>query len=113
MNKNITAEKVTGITTAILVITHRPVFYLKLDDSEIGFCLRQQVEPTQLGPKERTSLRWANLSRFHLTTETESSLRNFMFLITYHRHKPIYLKLQVQRMFETELLVAELEGWSH
>jgi hypothetical protein len=34
-----------NITITILDITHRPVFYLKHDVSEIGFCLRFQVEP--------------------------------------------------------------------
>jgi hypothetical protein len=117
MTENITAERLQ--TTTILIITHRPVFYFKHDVSETGFCLYLQVEPTQLGPKERENYSpLAHLSRFHLTTETESSLRNFMFLITYrtmdnvhncililiyHRHIPIDLKLQVLRMFETEL----------
>jgi hypothetical protein len=35
---------------------HRPVFYLKHDISETGFCLRFQVEPTQLGPVDTASL---------------------------------------------------------
>jgi hypothetical protein len=31
-------------------IIHRPVFYLKHNVSETGFCLRLQVDPTQMGP---------------------------------------------------------------
>jgi hypothetical protein len=34
---------------------HRPVFILKHNVSETGFCLRLQVEPTQLGPIDRIS----------------------------------------------------------
>jgi hypothetical protein len=30
-------------------------FHLKYNVSEIGFCLRLQVEPTQLGPIDRVS----------------------------------------------------------
>jgi hypothetical protein len=45
-------------------IIHRPVFYLKHNVSETGFCLRLQVEFIQLG---------------FLKTETEFSLRNFGF----------------------------------
>jgi hypothetical protein len=33
---------------------HRPVFYLEHVISETGFCLLLQVEPTQMGPIERT-----------------------------------------------------------
>jgi hypothetical protein len=32
-----------------------PCFYLKYNISEIGFCLRLQVEPTHLGPIDRAS----------------------------------------------------------
>jgi hypothetical protein len=38
-----------------LDINSRPVFYLKHNVSETGFCLRLQVKPTQLGPIDRTS----------------------------------------------------------
>jgi hypothetical protein len=34
------------VTITILHIIHRPVFYLKLNVSETGFCLRLQVEPS-------------------------------------------------------------------
>jgi hypothetical protein len=37
------------ITIAILDIIHRPVFYMK-HISETTFCIRLQVEHTQLGP---------------------------------------------------------------
>jgi hypothetical protein len=39
-----------NITITILDIIHRPVFYLKYDVSETGFCLRLQKEPTRMGP---------------------------------------------------------------
>jgi hypothetical protein len=39
--------------TTILGIIHHPVFYLKHDVSEIGFCLRTQVELNQLGQVHR------------------------------------------------------------
>jgi hypothetical protein len=38
-----------------LDIIHRPVFYLKYNVSETEFCLRLQVEPTELGPMDRAS----------------------------------------------------------
>jgi hypothetical protein len=70
------------ITITVLDIIHRPVFYLKHNVLQTGFCLRAQ------------------LYRFHLKMEIESSLRNFMdnnwiisrtaiVILTYHRHKPI------------------------
>jgi hypothetical protein len=37
------------ITVTILDVIDDPVFYLKPDVSETGFCLCIQVEPTQLG----------------------------------------------------------------
>jgi hypothetical protein len=46
-----------NITITILDIIHRPVFYLKYDVPENGFCLRLQVEPTESGPIDRASLR--------------------------------------------------------
>jgi hypothetical protein len=74
------------ITITVLGIIHRPIFYLKHDISETEFCLCLQVEPTQLGPINRASclwapatipkgtetscIYWAQLSRFHLKTET-------------------------------------------
>jgi hypothetical protein len=53
--------------------------------SETGFCLRLQVKYTKLGPIDRaspylpSSIDWAQLSRYYLKTETESSLRNIVF----------------------------------
>jgi hypothetical protein len=44
-----------NIIIKILDIIHNNVFYLKHKVSETGFCLRLQVEPTQLGPIERGS----------------------------------------------------------
>jgi hypothetical protein len=40
------------MTIIILDITHRPVFYLQPNDFETGFCLRLQVETSQLGTIE-------------------------------------------------------------
>jgi hypothetical protein len=56
----------------ILDIIRRPVLYSKRKISETGLCLHLQVEPTQLGPTdtETNSIYWAQLSRFHLKTET-------------------------------------------
>jgi hypothetical protein len=45
-----------NITVTIVDIILRPVFYLKHYVSQTGFCLRLQVEPTQLVPKDRASL---------------------------------------------------------
>jgi hypothetical protein len=45
-----------NITITILDIIHRPVFYLKHDVSETGFCLHLRVELTQLGPIDTASL---------------------------------------------------------
>jgi hypothetical protein len=57
-----------------------PVFCLKHDVSETGFCLRIQVEPTYVGPIETTNLCLrTGLSRFHPKTGRESSLRNVVF----------------------------------
>jgi hypothetical protein len=74
----------------ILDIIYRPVFYLKLNVSLTGFCPRLLVEPTQLSSIDRATLclraqmettptYWAELSRFHLKTETESSHWNIVF----------------------------------
>jgi hypothetical protein len=83
-------------------IIRRPDLYLKQDVVEAGFCLRLQVELTQIGPREIASLflriqrldlsvlslsperetsyfYLALLSRFHLRTETESSLCKGVF----------------------------------
>jgi hypothetical protein len=84
----------TNITITILDTIRRPGFYLKKihDISETGFCLRLQGEPTHIDPihraslslnlvrreRETTSFPWAHLSRFHLTTGTESNLWNIV-----------------------------------
>jgi hypothetical protein len=44
-----------NITTTILDIIDRPVFYLKHGVSETGLCHRFQAEPTQLDPKEKAT----------------------------------------------------------
>jgi hypothetical protein len=43
-----------NITNTFLDIIHRPVFYLKHNSSETGFCLRPQVKP-MFGPNEYAS----------------------------------------------------------
>jgi hypothetical protein len=48
-------QLVYNITITILDIIYRPVFYLKHDVSETGFCLRLQVKPIQLGKTELVS----------------------------------------------------------
>jgi hypothetical protein len=47
-------DGIVTITNTILDIIHRSIIYNNL--SETGFCLRLQVEPTQLGPIYETSL---------------------------------------------------------
>jgi hypothetical protein len=71
--------------SVFLGFVHRHVFIWNTQLFGDGFCLRLQVEPIQLGPIGRAvaeigtrSLDWAQLSRFHLKTEAESSLRNAM-----------------------------------
>jgi hypothetical protein len=54
-------------------IIHRPVFYVKHNVSETGLCLRLRPETGT------SSVDWAQLSMYHLKTETESSLRNAVF----------------------------------
>jgi hypothetical protein len=41
------------ISITILDASHRPVFYLKQNVSDTGFCLRLEVELTQFGPLDR------------------------------------------------------------
>jgi hypothetical protein len=45
-----------NITITILNVIHQPDFYLKHDVSEVQFCLRLQVESTQVGTIEKASL---------------------------------------------------------
>jgi hypothetical protein len=45
-----------NITITILDISHSPVYYLKLNVSETGFCPLAQMEHIQLGPIDRSSL---------------------------------------------------------
>jgi hypothetical protein len=42
-------------TSSRLYLKHRPVYITKQNISETGFCLRLQVEPTQLGPIDRAT----------------------------------------------------------
>jgi hypothetical protein len=50
-----------NITITILNIMHRPVFYLKDEISGTEFCLRLQVESTQLDPVDRSVLPLSSL----------------------------------------------------
>jgi hypothetical protein len=70
-----------GVVTNVMFldIIHRPVFILKHNVSEIGFCLRLQVKPSQLGSIDRASpeigmnfIYWALQGRLYLKTEGES-----------------------------------------
>jgi hypothetical protein len=72
-----------NITIIILDIIHRPVFYLKQNVSETGFCLLLQVEPNRVVPIEKDSLchRKQRLAFYWEKTETESSLRYTVFEI--------------------------------
>jgi hypothetical protein len=45
-------------------IIHCPVFYLKQDVSEAGFCVHLQVKPIRLGPLDRAIL-WSGESPEH------------------------------------------------
>jgi hypothetical protein len=58
-------------------IIQRPGFYLKDNVSENAFCLRLQVEPTQLGAIDRVILCLQNQQ--HLKTEIESCLRRVLY----------------------------------
>jgi hypothetical protein len=62
-------RRYNNMTITILDFIHCPVFYLKLEDSETGFCLRLQVEPTQMGSVSVNRNCWAYLSWFYLKTE--------------------------------------------
>jgi hypothetical protein len=71
------------VSNTVLDIIHRRAFYLKHDVSDTGFCLRLQVEllsDTQykeFGLEMKAgSFYWAQLSRFHLKADKESSVRN-------------------------------------
>jgi hypothetical protein len=49
-------EIMHSVHITILDIIHRPVLYLNHDISETGFCLRLQVEPTDMGQIDAASL---------------------------------------------------------
>jgi hypothetical protein len=49
INENTRRACCWGLTITVLDIIRRPVFYLKHDVSETGFCLRVQVEPLSVG----------------------------------------------------------------
>jgi hypothetical protein len=69
-----------NITVTVLDNINRRVPYLKHDISEIGFCLRRQI----------SSIYWVHLSRFHLKTQRQSSLWNFVFWIKqYDGKRPV------------------------
>jgi hypothetical protein len=55
------------------------LFFIKNNDSGTEFCLRFRVVPTQSLRKQGLALvDWAQLSRFYLKKETESSLRKLV-----------------------------------
>jgi hypothetical protein len=89
------------VTIKILDINHRLGFYLWHGGLDTESLLHLQVKPTELGKIDRASLcRFrAQMSRFCLKTETESSLWSFVcwwimsriviVILIYRRHKPI------------------------
>jgi hypothetical protein len=73
-----------NITITILEIILCPVFYLKHAAAETDFYFRLQMVPTEFGLTEYIQLfssyiYRAQLSTFHLKTNTNSSLRNVVF----------------------------------
>jgi hypothetical protein len=60
----------------VFMKNHFPVYFSKHNVSKTGFCLRLQVKPSELGT---SSIDWAQLNKFYLRTEAESSLRNVVF----------------------------------
>jgi hypothetical protein len=85
------------VTITILDIIQRFVSYLKHDVSEAAFCLRHQVEPTQLGPIDRYSLdlRFGPKRRVLNKTVLWIMFRNVVVMSIYYRHKPIHLIYQI------------------
>jgi hypothetical protein len=84
----VSTDVIINITTAVLYIIRRPVLYLKhtvskpiLSPSFEDFILSPSSAGTYSGGPvtETRSICWAQLSKFHLKTETESSLRNVLF----------------------------------
>jgi hypothetical protein len=55
-SRTLITKEIHNITVTILDIIHRPVFYIKHDVSDTGFCLRLQAKPTQMGPIELVSV---------------------------------------------------------
>jgi hypothetical protein len=92
------------ITIEIRDIIHRPVFYLKHDILETGFCL--QTELTQVGPVERAGLCLrigpeyvqpedgdriqSQKSCFKQKAESWIMPRIVIVILIYYCHKPIY-----------------------
>jgi hypothetical protein len=60
-----------NITITILNNIHRPVFYLKHDVSDTEFCLRLQVESTQMCPVDRASICGSETEANYLTGPPE------------------------------------------
>jgi hypothetical protein len=68
------------LTITILDIIRRPVFYIKHDVSEIGFCPRLQVEPTQVAPLDGAimfPISWNNTNSVYKTTNERCGNFNF------------------------------------
>jgi hypothetical protein len=89
-----------------------PVFVYKHNVLEAGFCLRLQVKPTQLSPVDRASpysrtlvpsIDLDQMSRFYLKTETESSLRNAVFI---NKNRTVfYIKTERLTMFRNIIFI--------
>jgi hypothetical protein len=71
-------QPTTLLRAPILEIIHRRVSYLIHNISETIFSLRLQAKPTRQGPIDRAS-RSPVLSRLYLPTETNASLRNYVW----------------------------------
>jgi hypothetical protein len=83
--------KTLSITLKILEIIHRPVFYLKLDVMETGFCLRIQVEPVQMGPVNRANICFRTQATtsivFIKLTQQKPPVRvNIFYTLNLHTH---------------------------
>jgi hypothetical protein len=74
-----------NIFITILRIIHPPVFNLKYNVSETGFCFRLQVVPILLdyfcrcSETETSFIYWANTNRFHLKNEDRSQTQKCCF----------------------------------
>jgi hypothetical protein len=74
------------ITLTILNIIHIPVFYLKRNVPQTGFCHRVQVEHTQADPIEYVELFSVSVRR---QTGRHIVFRIVIVVLMHQRHRPI------------------------